>query len=49
MGARCGRQGEVRENDAILDITFAVTEGCGESEKPSAEAQGTGRREGELK
>ena len=29
MGARCGRQVEVRENDAILEITFAVTEGCG--------------------
>ena len=43
MGARCGRQGEVSENDAILEITFAVTEGCGEDRQTQPKTAGSGR------
>lgn len=42
MSARCGGQGEVRENDANFKFTFAVTEGCGVDRYAQPRTAGSG-------
>lgn len=42
MGERCGKQGKEREKDAILEITFAVTEGRGVDRYAQPRTAGSG-------
>ena len=43
MRERCGKQGKEREKDAILEITFAITEGRGVDRQAQPRTAGSGR------